>query len=115
MPRLFAPGSLWTIHLQFPDPWWKRSHQKRAMLQGDFPRLLFELLRPGGVLDLRTDVEDRARRMISLLEAAGLENPLGAGSLHPAEPDEIPSNRERRYLASDAPVYRANLRKPAGC
>lgn len=113
VPRLFAPSSLSAIHLQFPDPWWKRSHQKRAMLQGDFPSLLFELLAPGGWVDLRTDVEDRARQMVSSLEAAGLVNPLGAGSLHPAEPDEIPSNRERRYLVTATQVYRAKLRKPA--
>jgi len=111
--RLFKPASLSAIRLQFPDPWWKRSHQKRGMLQGDFPRLLFELLAPGGLLDLRTDVEDRARRMISALEDAGLVNPLGLGSLHPPQADEIPSNRERRYLATGTPVYRARLRKPS--
>src|SRR5262245_39921150 len=32
VPRLFQPGSLQCIHLQFPDPWWKRSHAKRAIL-----------------------------------------------------------------------------------
>ncbi len=112
VPRLFTPCSLSAIHLQFPDPWWKRSHQKRALVQPDFSRQLFELLVPGGLLDLRTDVEDRARRMICALEAAGLVNPLGPGSLHPREPDEIPSTRERRYLVSGAPVYRAKLRKP---
>jgi len=110
--RLFKPASLSAIRLQFPDPWWKRSHQKRAIVQPDFSRLLVELLAPGGLLDLRTDLEDRARQMISALEAAGLVNPLGAGSLHPPEVDEIPSTRERRYLAARAPVYRARLRKP---
>jgi len=114
VPRLFTPGSVSVIRLQFPDPWWKRSHQKRAVLQPDFSRLLVELLAPDGLLDLRTDVEDRAKQMISALEAAGLVNPLGAGSLHAPEVDEIPSTRERRYLASGAPIYRARLRKPPG-
>ncbi len=112
VPRLFTRGSLSAIHLQFPDPWWKRSHQKRSLVQPDFSRLLYELLEPGGVLDLRTDVEDRARRMIFALEAAGLVNPLGPGALHPRDPEEIPSARERRYLVTGAPVYRAKLRKP---
>ncbi len=111
VPRLFTPGSLSAIHLQFPDPWWKRSHRKRALLQPDFSRLLYELLAPGGLLDLRTDVEDRARQMISALESAGLVNPLGPGAFHPRDADEIPSTRERRYLVSGAPVYRAKLRK----
>ena len=113
VPRLFTAGSLSVIHLQFPDPWWKRSHQKRSLVQEDFSRLLYELLAPGGVLDFRTDVEDRARRMIAALEAAGFVNALGPGALHPRHADEIPSAREQRYLINGAPVYRAKLGKPS--
>src|SRR5512140_1584999 len=40
LPKLFTPGSLAAIHLQFPDPWWKRSHHKRAILQPDFTKFL---------------------------------------------------------------------------
>jgi tRNA (guanine-N7-)-methyltransferase len=111
VPRLFTPGSLAAIHLQFPDPWWKRAHQKRSILQPDFCRLLYQLMAPGGVFDLRTDVESRARQMIACLEGAGFVNPCGAGEFHPPEVDEIPSARERRYLISTGPVYRARLRK----
>jgi tRNA (guanine-N7-)-methyltransferase len=113
VPRLFTPGSLSVIHLQFPDPWWKRSHQKRSLVQADFSRLLYQLLAPGGLLDFRTDVEDRAHRMIAALEASGFVNPLGPGALHPRQADEIPSAREQRYLATGAPVYRAKLGKPS--
>lgn len=113
VPRLFAPGSLWAIHVQFPDPWWKRAHQKRAVVSADFAPVLWSLLRPGGLFDLRTDVEDRARNMLEALEAAGFENPLGPGSFHPYDPEEVPSSRERRYLVSGQPVYRARLRKRA--
>lgn len=110
--RLFHPGSLRAVHLQFPDPWWKRSQQKRALLQPEFCQLLVELLEPGGVVDLRTDVEDRAHHMLDSLQTAGLVNPLGPGVFHPADPDEIPSTRERRYLLTARPVFRAKLRKP---
>ena len=112
IPRLFAPGSLDCVRLQFPDPWWKRAHQKRAILRGDFVRLLFELLAPGARFDLRTDVKERGERMIAELEAAGFVNPLGPGAFHPWDPDEVPSTRERRYLISKEPVYRARLLKP---
>lgn len=113
VPRIFAPGSLTAIHLQFPDPWWKRSHSKRAVIQPDFAHLLLGLLQPGGLFDLRTDVEDRAQRMVTILEAAGFQNPLGPGAFHPHDPEEVPSTRERRYLISGQPVYRARLRRPA--
>ncbi len=109
VPRLFAEGSLDAIHLQFPDPWWKRAHQKRAILQPEFTAFLRTRLKPGGRFDFRTDVEDRARQGLAVLEAAGFVNPLGPGVFHPFDPDEVPSTRERRYLVSGQPVFRARL------
>ncbi|HEY1905979.1 MAG TPA: tRNA (guanine-N7)-methyltransferase [Myxococcaceae bacterium] len=109
IPRLFAPGSLAAIHLQFPDPWWKRAHHKRAILTPGFASLLLELAAPGGVFDLRTDVHSRAEEMLTTLEASGWHNPLGPGAFHPADPEEVPSSRERRYLEHGEPVYRARL------
>ena len=113
VPRIFAPGTLDGIHLQFPDPWWKRSHAKRAVVQPDFAKLMLGLLKPGGRFDMRTDVQDRGVAMLRILEEAGFHNPLGAGVFHPYDPEEVPSTRERRYLASGEPVYRARLVKPA--
>jgi tRNA (guanine-N7-)-methyltransferase len=112
VPRLFAEGSLAAIHLQFPDPWWKRAHFKRAIILPEFARLLLDKLAPGGRFDMRTDVEDRGQAMLSILEEVGFHNPLGLGVFHPYDPEEVPSTRERRYLQSGEPVYRARLVKP---
>jgi tRNA (guanine-N7-)-methyltransferase len=111
VPRLFRPSSLSVIHVQFPDPWWKRAHQKRALLTPAFASLLLQLLQPGGLFDLRTDVEDRAQGMLATLEAAGFRNPLGPGAFHPPDPDDVPSTREKRYLVTGQPVFRARLRR----
>jgi tRNA (guanine-N7-)-methyltransferase len=111
IPRLFAPGSLSGIHLQFPDPWWKRAHRKRAILTPAFAALLRDLAAPGALFDLRTDVRTRAEEMLETLEVAGWHNPLGPGAFHPPDPEDVPSSRERRYLASGEPVYRARLVK----
>ena len=113
IPRLFTPASLDCIHLQFPDPWWKRAHQKRAILQLEFTKYLMTLLKPGARFDFRTDVHDVGTRGLAVLEEAGFVNPLGPGVFHPYDPDEVPSTRERRYLVSQEPVYRARLVKPA--
>ena len=109
IPRLFAPRSLAAVHLQFPDPWWKRAHRKRAILTPAFASLLLELAAPGGCFDLRTDVRSRAEEMLAVLEEAGWHNPLGPGAFHPADPDDVPSSRERRYVERGEPVYRARL------
>jgi tRNA (guanine-N7-)-methyltransferase len=111
IPRLFAPGSVSGIHLQFPDPWWKRAHRKRAILTPGFATLLLAVAAPGAVFDLRTDVRARAEEMLATLEGAGWHNPLGPGSFHPTAPEEVPSSRERRYLETGLPVYRARLTK----
>ncbi|MFE8601677.1 tRNA (guanine(46)-N(7))-methyltransferase TrmB [Archangium violaceum] len=113
VPRIFASQSLDAIHLQFPDPWWKRAHFKRAVIQPEFAKLLLDKLKPGGLFDMRTDVQDRGVSMLDILEDAGFANPLGKGIFHPYDPEEVPSTRERRYLTSGEPVYRARLRKPA--
>lgn len=112
IPILFLPNSLSGVHLQFPDPWWKRAHQKRAILTPEFTKLLLELMVPGGVFDMRTDVEERGVEMIKALEEAGFHNPLGKLAFHPHDPEnDLPSSRERRYLAAGEPVYRARLVK----
>lgn len=112
VPRIFASGSLAGVHLQFPDPWWKRAHFKRAIIQPEFASLLLDRMVPGGRFDMRTDVEDRGRTMLEVLEEAGFVNPLGRGAFHPYDPEEAPSTRERRYLQSGEPVYRGRLIKP---
>ena len=67
-----APGSLAGIHIYFPDPWHKKRHHKRRLIQPDFVRLLVERLRPGGYLHLATDWEGYAEQMLAVLSAEPL-------------------------------------------
>jgi tRNA (guanine-N7-)-methyltransferase len=52
------------------------------------------------------------REALARLEAAGFENEAGPGRFADPAPDEIPSTREKRYLASGEPVFRLRLRRP---
>jgi tRNA (guanine-N7-)-methyltransferase len=112
-PRLFAAGSLAAIHVHFPDPWWKRRHHRRRLVDDRMSRLLLRLLRPGGVLDFRTDVERYAIEAVARLEEIGFENESGRGAFSDAPPDEIPSTREKRYLETGQRVWRLRMRRPA--
>ena len=67
-----APGSLTGIHIYFPDPWHKKRHHKRRLIQPDFVRLLAERLQPGGYLHLATDWENYAEQMLAVLSAEPL-------------------------------------------
>lgn len=112
-PRLFRAESLAAIHVHFPDPWWKRRHHRRRLVDDGMSRLLLGLLAPGGLLDFRTDVERYAAEALEHLEAVGFENEAGPGRFADRAADDIPSTREKRYLASGQPVWRLRLRRPA--
>ncbi|HEC16615.1 MAG TPA: tRNA (guanosine(46)-N7)-methyltransferase TrmB [Sedimenticola sp.] len=76
--------SLDGVMLFFPDPWHKKRHHKRRMVQPEFAALLAPLLKPGGVLHMATDWEDYARQMMTVMSAAaGFENCIGEGQFAP--------------------------------
>jgi len=108
-PRLFAASSLAAVHVHFPDPWWKRRHHHRRLVDGDMSTLILRLLRPGGALDFRTDVEAYAAKAVVRLEEAGFANLAGRGRFAARDPEEIPSTREKRYLATGQPVWRLRM------
>ncbi len=108
-PRLFRAGSLAAIHVHFPDPWWKRRHHRRRLVDDGMSRLLAGLLAPGGLLDFRTDVEAYAVEAVTRLEATGLRNEEGPGRFAAAAAGELPSTREKRYLATGQRVWRLRM------
>jgi tRNA (guanine-N7-)-methyltransferase len=112
VPRLFAPGTLSALHVQFPDPWWKRRHQKRRLVDVELAALMRSSLREGGYVDFRTDVQAYARAAVQTWEEAGFVNAAGPGQLW-SEPPAVLSTRERRYARTGQPVYRARFVNPA--
>jgi tRNA (guanine-N7-)-methyltransferase len=72
-------GGLDEIRIYFPDPWHKKRHNKRRLVQPEFAALLVRKLRIGGRLHLATDWRDYAEQMWDVLDAtAGLRNRAGA-------------------------------------
>jgi len=111
VPRFFRPGALAEVHVQFPDPWWKKRHQKRRMVDVELAVQLRSLLRAGGTVDFRTDVPAYARAAVESWEAAGFQNLDGPGALWSGAP-EVLSTRERRYAVTGQPVFRARFASP---
>jgi tRNA (guanine-N7-)-methyltransferase len=58
------PQSLDRVQLYFPDPWHKKRHHKRRIIQPSFVQLLADRLKPGGVLHMATDWENYAEQML---------------------------------------------------
>jgi tRNA (guanine-N7-)-methyltransferase len=79
-----APASLDEVRIYFPDPWHKKRHNKRRLVQPGFTALLCERLRPGGLLHLATDWENYAEHMWDVLDAEPrLHNRAGARGFVP--------------------------------
>jgi tRNA (guanine-N7-)-methyltransferase len=74
-------AALACVQIFFPDPWHKKRHHKRRLIQPEFVQELRAKLAPGGVLHLATDWEHYAQQMMEVLGAApGWRNRFGAGA-----------------------------------
>ena len=69
LAHMIADGSLAAIHLFFPDPWPKKRHHKRRMVQAAFAQLAARKLAPGGVFHAATDWPEYAEQMEQVLAA----------------------------------------------
>lgn len=67
--HMLAEASLDGIHIFFPDPWHKKRHHKRRLIQPVFVELLASRIKPGGYLHMATDWEDYAHQMLEVLGA----------------------------------------------
>jgi len=114
LPRMRPDAALDRVFIHFPDPWWKKRHQKRLVVVDPLIEQFARLLRDHGELFLQTDVPERAdeyeARIVShtTLEPAGDEP--GSAKMA-ANPYGARSNRERRADADGLPVYRMRFRR----
>ncbi len=69
---MLPQGSLSGIHIYFPDPWPKKRHHKRRLIQAPFVALLASRLAPGGYIHCATDWEEYAAQMLAVLDAEPL-------------------------------------------
>jgi tRNA (guanine-N7-)-methyltransferase len=69
LEKMIAPNSLDGIHIYFADPWHKKRHHKRRLIQTPFVELLITKLKPGAYLHLATDWHNYAEQMLLVLNA----------------------------------------------
>lgn len=90
LEECIAPDTLDRVQLYFPDPWHKKKHHKRRIVQPQFLQLIRRKLKVAGCLHIATDWEPYAEQMLELIDAApGYKNTAGKGHFIP-RPDYRP-------------------------
>ena len=82
--------SLVRIQIYFPDPWHKKRHNKRRLINEEFVSLATRKLKPGGIIHCATDWEDYAQQMLEVLGSNGSLRNQAASGLFSERPDYRP-------------------------
>jgi tRNA (guanine-N7-)-methyltransferase len=98
---------LQTVTIQFPDPWFKKKHAKRRMVNLELVKTVVDKLAPDGEIFVQTDIEDLAEEMFGLFTSDDriVQNRLDSN------PFPIKTERERAVEDKELPVYRANFKR----
>jgi len=104
--RAQPDGCVRRAALHFPDPWWKKRHDKRRVIGEALLSELARLMEPAGQLFIQTDVEHRAEQYVAQLrEMDGFTLASESGYVQ-ANPFGARSNREKRAMEDGLPVWR---------
>jgi tRNA (guanine-N7-)-methyltransferase len=108
-------ASLKAIHVYYPDPWWKKRHEKRRVFTADFAAQCERCLRPGGRLYVVTDVAEYFGVISGLVAEHTRLRPLPLPDLHePSHDLDYLTNFERKARKRGSAIHRAFHVRPEG-
>ena len=104
-------GLLQQVTIQFPDPWFKRKHNKRRVVQPELVDNLYRYLAEGGTVFLQSDVEQLAKQMRKTFQAHPHFEIQHQETWLEHNPFSVLTERETMTLAKGQPIYRALFAK----
>jgi tRNA (guanine-N7-)-methyltransferase len=107
-----ASGSSESVHIYFPDPWWKKRHMKRRVFTAGFARESERILESGGKLHVATDVAEYFDVMTELVTLNTQLTPLPPSPISsPAHDLDYLTNFERKFRKEGRAIYRMTYKK----
>lgn len=112
LAEFIAPESVSVLHVYFPDPWWKRRHKKRRLVDDHFIEQAARVLHPAGELRVASDVEEYFHVIDQVVarHAAFRRIEWPTESELAGEAESL-TNFERKYRQVGKPIYRAAFRR----
>ena len=113
MKKIVPANSVKAVHIYFPDPWPKKRHRKRRLVNGSFFESVARVLLPGGLLFFATDFQDYFDEIVAMAPSChGLTRESNdEPSLQDIDPDSAATTYERKYLIQGRVIYRAVYKK----
>lgn len=105
------PGVLHRVSIQFPDPWFKKRHQKRRVVQPEIVDAVATFLIPEGEVFLQSDVEDVLLEMGDRFQENPIFQRITDSPQNTPNPFPVSTEREQFTLEQGEPVYRMRFRK----
>jgi tRNA (guanine-N7-)-methyltransferase len=110
MEYLLPHGSASALHVYFPDPWPKRRHWDRRLVNAHFMQAAWQALVPGGLIYFRTDDAPYFAQMLEVAQNQGRFSPVET----PAELASIQTDFERVFAGQGTTINRAAYERHAG-
>jgi tRNA (guanine-N7-)-methyltransferase len=107
------PLSVEAYYILFPDPWPKKRHRKRRLINAEFIAHLLPTLVSGGLIYYKTDFEDYFEQMLNVSRARADLEELQCCTIAPdeTEPEAADTSFERKYLMQGRSIYAAVYKK----
>ena len=106
-----ADASLWRVHIYFPDPWPKKRHHRRRLIQKSFLAELRRVVKPGGQVLIVTDHREYFEHIRKVFAGAERFAEVPFPAMADKDGEVVGTNFERKYIAQGRPFYKlARLR-----
>ncbi len=111
MREFISDGTLSAVHIYFPDPWPKKRHHKRRLIQTGFVGEVIRVLKTGGIVRIVTDHAEYFEQIEQVLAASALARRDYIPAQIAPHPNPLPEYRERGQTAEEAEIVGTNFER----